>query len=67
MILKIIYSFLKRWFHCLIRTFLIKEKHRECSLVTSDLKGNLTLKIYCECGKVFGTFKIKKVSNLFKL
>jgi len=57
--LKIILACIQRWFHCLIHTFFTNPTHRECSLTTSDEKL-FYLRIYCECGKVFGEFKIKK-------
>jgi len=60
LILKIFFACVKRWWHCLTHMFFTKPTtHRECSLTTKT-DDIFYLKIYCECGKVFGEWKIDK-------
>jgi len=58
-LLEIFFACVKRWWHIICHSFLLDFKHRECSL-TTNMDGFFNLKIYCECGKVFGEWKIKK-------
>jgi len=59
LILNIFFACLKRWWHCLTHMFFTNPTHRECSLTTKTDEV-FYLKIYCECGKVFGEWKVEK-------
>ena len=43
--------------------FILDFKHRGCSL-TTNVDNVFSLKIYCECGKVFGEWKIEKAAKI---
>jgi len=59
LLIKIIFACVRRWAHVIYYGFLLDFKHRECSLVT-NIDGVFSLKIYCDCGKVFGEWRISK-------
>ena len=56
LILKIFFACVARWFHVVCRGFMFDFKHRQCSLMTNT-NEIFYLKIYCECGKIFGEWK----------
>jgi hypothetical protein len=57
LLIEIFVACFKRWLHCLWYLFSFSSKHRECSLKTYT-NNILYFKIYCECGMIFGEWKI---------